>query len=447
MKKLILVLLIVLVTGFTAHVFAGGQAEEEVAAPDVDYTDNPWTEGQDLSGRRVQIFGAFVDEDARRFNRSMAIFEEATGIDVVYEGSGDFESLITVRVEGGSPPDMAAFPQPGLLGDFVSGGQIIDMKDWFEMSYLQEQYEQHWLDMAEMDGIQAGFWHRANVKSLVWYPKQAWEEAGYPIPETWDELLALSDQMVADGRTPWSISMESAGATGWVGTDWIEDILLRVAPVEVYDDWTTGDHSFNSPEVREAFEIMGEIWFNPDYVVGGVDAIVGVPFGDGPNALFTDPPSAWMHRQASFIPAFFPAGIEVGVDVDFFYLPPIDTDIAPNPVLGAGDIYGVFNDRPEVRALARFMTQGISTKAWVEAGGFVSPHRDAELSWYPTAADRQYAEIIANADPFRFDGSDLMPGPVGAGSFWSEITNYVNSYPDVSLEQTLQNIDDSWPRR
>ncbi len=447
MFKRVLVPALVMLLALTTMVFLSCAEEEEVAAPDVDYTDNPWTDGQDLSGTTVTIFGAFVDEDARRFNRSMEIFEEATGINVVYEGSGDFESLITVRVEGGSPPDMAAFPQPGLLGDFVSGGHVIDMNEWFDMSYLRQQYEQHWLDMAEMDGIQAGFWHRANVKSLVWYPKQAWEAEGYPIPETWDELMELSQRMVDEGKTPWAVGMESAGATGWVGTDWIEDILLRIAPVEVYDDWTTGDHPFDSPEVREAFEIVGDIWFREGWVVGGVDAIVGVPFGDAPNALFTDPPSAWMHRQASFIPAFFPDGVEVGVDVDFFYLPPIDTEVAPNPVLGAGDIYGVFNDRPEVRALARFMTQGISTKAWIEAGGFVSPHRDADLGWYPTAADRQYAEIIANADPFRFDGSDLMPGPVGAGSFWSEITNWVNNYPDVSLEQTLRNIDASWPGR
>ncbi|POR02039.1 ABC transporter substrate-binding protein [Alkalispirochaeta sphaeroplastigenens] len=425
--------------------FAGGQAEKARAA-DVDYTDNPWTEGQDLSGKTVRIFGAFVDEDARRFNRSMEIFKEATGINVVYEGSGDFESLITVRVEGGSPPDMAAFPQPGLLSDFVKGGQVIDLNQWFSQDYLEQQYDQSWLDMATMDGIMSGFWHRANVKSLVWYPKKAWDAAGYQIPETWDELIALSDQIVADGGVPWSIGIESAGATGWPGTDWIEDILLRIAPVEVYDNWVEGKHPFNSPEVKRAFEIMSEIWFNEDYVLGGTDGIVLTPFGDAPNALFTDPPSAWMHRQASFIPAFFPRGVQVGVDADFFYLPPIDEEFG-RPVLGAGDIYGVFNDRPEVRALARYMTQGISTKAWVQAGGFVSPHADADLSWYPTEADRRYAEIIANADTFRFDGSDLMPGPVGAGSFWTEITDYVNNYPNVNLERTLQNIDNSWPGR
>lgn len=445
MKKLIVLGAVALLLLPTLAFAGGGQERAPASRP--EFTSNPWTDGQDLSGTTVQIFGAFVDEDARRFNASMQRFIDDTGINVVYEGSGDFESLITVRVEGGSPPDMAAFPQPGLLGDFVRGGHIIDLNDWFQMSYLQQQYDQSWLDMATMDGTMAGIWHRANVKSLVWYPVQAWEREGYQIPETWDELMALSRQMVANGHTPWSIGMESAGATGWVGTDWIEDIMLRIAPVEKYDEWVRGELPFDSPEVRRAFEIMGEIWFEPGFVVGGIDAIVSVPFGDAPNALFQDPPAAWMHRQASFIPAFFPAGVEVGVDVDFFYLPPIDTSVGSYPVLGAGDIYGVFNDRPEVRALARYMTQGISTRAWVEAGGFVSPHRDADLSWYPTAVDRGFAEIIANADPFRFDASDLMPGPVGAGSFWTEITNYVNNYPDVPLQQTLRNIDNSWPGR
>lgn len=415
--------------------------EEEEDLVEVDYADNPWTEGLDLSGRRVDVFGAFVGEDASRFRESMRIFEEQTGIDVIYEGSGDFESLITVRVEGGSPPDMGAFPQPGLLGDFVSGGHVIDLNDWFSMDYLQAQYDQSWLDMATMDGIMSGFWHRANVKSLVWYPKEPFEERGYAIPETWDELIDLSDQIVADGGVPWAIGVESTGATGWVGTDWIEDILLRIAPPEVYDAWTVGEHPFDSPEVRRAFEIMSEIWFNEDYVLGGTDAILLVPFGDSPNALFENPPEAWLHRQASFITAFFPEGAVVGEDVDFFYLPPIDEEYG-RPVLSAGDIYGVFNDRPEVRALANFMTKGISTKSWIEAGGFVSPHADTPLDWYTTEADRRYAEIMQNADTFRFDGSDLMPGAVGTGSFWTEMVNYVNG---KDLNAVLRDIDASWP--
>src|SRR6056297_1040922 len=236
-----------------------GEAEETAGK---DYTDNEWTDGQDLSGKTVNIFGAFVDTDAEKFEKSMVLFEEATGIEVEYEGSGDFEALITVRTEGGDPPDVAAFPQPGLMQDIVSRADHIDLNNWFDESYMKEQYIQSWLDLATYKGEMIGVWYRASVKTLVWYSKPVFEKEGYAIPRTWDEMLALSDQMVADGYKPWSITMESSGATGWVATDWVEDILLRTAPPEKYDEWVKGELPFNSPEVKRAVEIMGDIWFN-----------------------------------------------------------------------------------------------------------------------------------------------------------------------------------------
>ncbi len=415
------------------------------ADTDVDFSDNPYTDGQDLSGTTVNIFGAFVDEDASRFEESMIPFEEATGIDIVYEGSGDFETLITVRSEGGSPPDIAAFPQPGLAADLIRGGLVYDLTDWFGLDYLREQYNDAWIDLAEIGGIQAGVWYRASVKSLVWYNLPVFEAEGYEIPETWDELIALSDEMVSDGYTPWVIGIESSGATGWTATDWIEDIMLRVHPPEVYDAWVTGDLPFNSPEVREAIDFLTEIWFNEDYVLGGRQGIVLTPFGDAPTPMTQNPPAALMHRQASFITAFMPdEGREVGETVGFFYLPPIDTSLG-RPVLGAGDLMSPMQDRPEVRAVMRFLSTGASTRAWLESGGFVSPHNDTPLDWYPTVTDRGIAEILLQATTFRFDASDLMPGPVGAGTFWTEITAFVND-EDANLTQLLDNIDASWPR-
>ena len=359
---------------------------------------------------------------------------------------GDFETLVRVRSEGGDPPDIAAFPQPGLMADLFRQGHIVDVEDWFGMNYLRDQYSDAWLDLSKVDGQIAGIWYRANLKSLVWYAKPTFEAEGYAIPETWDELLALSDQMVADGYTPWSISIESSGATGWVATDWIEDILLRTEPPAVYDAWVTGDLKFNSPEIRRALDILGEIWFNDDYVLGGTDAILTVPFGDGPAPLLQDPPFALMHRQASFITAFFPnGGSEVGQGlIDYFYLPPIDSEEG-KPVLGAGDIYSAFTDRPEVQAAMRFFSTGFSTKGWIEQGGFVSPHNDSSLDWYPSPIERGYAEIILAADTFRFDASDLMPGAVGAGTFWTGMVDYVNARGTNETE-VLDAIDASFPR-
>ncbi len=416
-------------------------AEEGAGGAQASYTDNPWTQGEDLSGTTVTIFGAFVEPGSDYFIESMSAFEEQTGIEVEYNGSGDFESLISVRVEGGDPPDIASFAQPGLLEDMVRRGHIQDLNDWFDRSFLEEHYDDSWLEIATMNDIMAGIWYRANVKSLVWYPQPEFSEAGYEVPETWDEMMELSRTMADDGTPPWSIGIESSGATGWVATDWLEDIMLRTVPPEKYDAWVQGELPFNSEEVKRAANIMGEIWFNEDFVLGGTQSILTVPFGDAVEPLFRDPPQAWLHRQASFITDFFPEDAEVGEDVNFFYLPPIDEEEG-KPVLGAGDIMAAFEDRPEVRAVMRYLATGESIKAWVQSGGVVAPHKDARLDWYPTEANRRYAEILQEADTFRFDGSDMMPGQVGTGAFWNQMTNWVGG---SDLETVLENIDQAWP--
>jgi alpha-glucoside transport system substrate-binding protein len=419
---------------------AGG--EEEMEAPQGGDAILEAAYNGDYSGTVVEVFGAFVDEDARRFETSIAAFEEATGIDIQYEGSGDFETLIQVRVEGGDPPDIAGHPQPGLLKGLVEQGAVVDPSEFLGMDFLEAHYDSGWTVASNLGGQVAGVWYRANVKSLVWYPKDDFEAAGYEIPTTWDELLALSDQIVADGSTPWCIGIESSGATGWPATDWIEDIMLRTTTPEKYDEWTAGELPFDSPEVRNAIETMAVIWKNPDYVLGGDIGIATTPFGDSPTPMFDDPPSCWFHRQASFITAFFPDGTEIGTDADFFYFPGIDPAYG-EPVLTAGDIAAMYNDRPEVRAVMAYLATGESMKGWVEAGGFIAPHSDSSLDWYTTDIDRRFAEMMLNASVTRFDGSDLMPAAVGAGAFWTEITDWVTG---KELDEALPEIDAAWPR-
>lgn len=147
----------------------------------------------------------------------------------------------------------------------------------------------------------AGIWNRSNVKSLVWYPKAEFEAAGYEVPETWDEMIALSEQIVKDGDNPWAIGIESGAATGWVATDWMEDIMLRTTSPENYDKWVNGELPFSSPEVKNAAEKMSEIWLNDDFVYGGRKSIVTTNFGDAPKPMFDEPPKTWLHRQGSFL--------------------------------------------------------------------------------------------------------------------------------------------------
>jgi alpha-glucoside transport system substrate-binding protein len=407
-------------------------------------------------GTVVDMAGPFTDQDAVKFNQSVADFEQKTGITILYAGSKEFEASISIAIDGGTPPDIADFPQPGLLAKFASEGKVLDAGKVVNPDWLKQNYSQAWLDLSQMknkDGstFTAGIWARANVKGIVFYPKKAFDAAGYKVPQTWDDLTALSKQIVSDGDTPWCIGMESGAATGWTATDWIENLMLRTTTPDNYDKWVAGTLKFDSPEVKKAISYMLPFWFDDKMVYGGVKSIATTAFGDAPKPMFDNPPKCWMNMQGNFVTSFFPSNLKSGVDYDVFYLPPIDPTLG-KPLEVAGDIYGAFNDRPEVRAVLQYFTLGESLKTWIQANGAIGPMNDADVAWYTDPVTAKIAGLVKTATAVRFDGSDAMPSAVGAGTFWKEMTTWVSSSPDVATatkneDTILKAIDASWPTK
>ena len=408
--------------------------------PVVNQASQPGAFQPGLAGKKVWIMGSYFGELSELFVQSMIPFEERSGIDIEFVTDNDF--YLAKKLKSGDEPDIVMFPQPGRLVELAKQGRVIDLGMFLDQDYLKQQYPQPFLDMGSLDGKIIGVWYSAGLKSLVWYPRQAFESKGYQVPETWDELIALSNQIVADGGTPWCIGINDYDAKGWVGTDWVEDILLRTAPPETYDAWVRHELPFDSPEIRRVFEIMGQLWLNDEYVYGGVEGITTEYFIESPSHLFEDPPGCYLHKQGSFGLLFFPPEAVYGEDYDFFYLPPIDPEYG-RPVLGSGEIFTMFHDRPEVREVMRYLSTAESAKVMIEHGGFLSPHKDTPIEWYPTSADLRFAQIVLDADTYRFDGSDLMPEEVGFGSFFRGIVDWVEG---ADLDTVLQGIDDSWPR-
>ncbi|MEO1592638.1 MAG: ABC transporter substrate-binding protein [Cyanobacteria bacterium J06632_22] len=405
----------------------GSQTSEEADGADQD--------------RTVTILGVIVGEQQAKLEQALAPFEEETGIDVIYEGTDAFATLLPVRVESGDAPDIAMFPQPGLMADFATAGDLVPITEFMDEATLAAAYPSTWLALGTFDGSTYGVWYRASVKSLVWYSPAAFEAQGYSIPTSWDELIALSDQIVADGGTPWCLGLESGDATGWPGTDWVEDIMLRTAGPDTYDQWISNEIPFNDAAVKTAFDEFGTIALNPDYVVGGTVGAISTPFGDSPQGLFGEEPSCYLHRQANFIASFFPENAVLGEDIDIFLLPGIDAAYG-TPVLVAGDVFGMFNDTPEARELMAYLASPTPHEIWAGLGGFLSPHQEVSLAVYPDPVTQKQAEFLTQAETIRFDGSDMMPGVVGTGTFWSGIVDYVAGTP---TDKVLEDIQKSWP--
>ena len=401
-----------------------------------------------LDGEQVTVFGPWLGPDQENVEAVLAYFAAATGADLRYVGSDSFEQQIVVDLEAGSAPNVAAFPQPGLASDMARRGFLTPLADG-TADWLRENYAagQSWVELgtyAGPDGSPAryGFPYKTDVKSLVWYVPENFEDAGYEIPTTMEELKALTEQIVADGGTPWCIGLGSGAATGWPATDWVEDMMLRTQTPEVYDAWVANEVKFDDPKVIAAIDEFG--WFarNDAFVAGGAGAVATTDFRDSPKGLFSSPPQCYMHRQASFIPAFFPEGTEVGVDADFFYFPAYAEKDLGTPVLGAGTTWVITKDSPGAQALIEFLKSPIAHEIWMARQGFLTPFKGVNTDVFSDPTLKKMNDILLGASTFRFDGSDLMPGGVGAGAFWTGMVDYTGGKPAGEVASAIQSAWD-----
>ena len=413
-----------------------------------------------LAGTNVLVMGAITGLEAEGFRAEMRRFAELTGIEVSYLGLGDLEDRLA-ELKAAARPDLAFIAQPGAVIGAARDGVVMDLANWLDPVEAADDYSPYLVRLLTVgddgswpsaSGSLYGIPLRLSVKSLIWYPVPEFEQAGYELPRTWGDLIALSDRMVADRRTPWCWGEWNGPASGWPATDWIEDILLHEAGVEVYDRWVAGDLPFQSAPVRSAFEHLGEIVFHDDYLAGDLARAISLPVWLAQETMFEDPPECWLYRQASNVPQWFPFGIAPGVDAKAIPFPTMGTEPV-NVVLGAGDLVMAYRDRPEVRELIHFINQPEFGAEWVKIlPTFLSAHRRFDPANYilcnepekcePDLEAQAYGAQIAlalEADAFRFDGSDLMDG--GGSWMWTGMLDYLKGGPD-SLDQVLANLDD-----
>ena len=419
---------------------AGGEAAagcEAYAA----YTGN--------EGTSVTLFTSILPPEQQLFEQAWAEFESCTGIDIVYEGSDQFEAQLPTRIAGGNAPDLAFIPQPGLLAKLVeAGGPVAAPQS------VIDNVDAYWNPAWKSYGTVGGTFYAAplgsNMKSFVWYSPKKFAEWGIAVPTTWDEMFAAADTIAAAGVKPFCGGIESGGATGWPATDWLEQIVLRQHGGDVYDKWVSHEILFDSPEIKQSMDTLAGWMKNPDYVNGGfgdVKTIATTAFQDAGGPILAG--ECAMLQQASFYANFwenFQPGTTIAEDGDVFafYLPAIDDAVAPNPVVGGGEFVTAFADRPEVQAAQTFLSSPEFATSKASLGTWVSANSGVPLDTYANPIDRLSAEYLTDpAGTFRFDASDLMPAAVGAGAEWTEMTAWFAE--DKPTDEVLKAIDAAWP--
>lgn len=399
------------------------------------------------SDKVVKILGAFGGDEQALFEQSIADFEKSSGIDIQYTADNDFTTTVKTKVNGGDAPDIALFPQPGGLIELAKAGKVQPIDTFLDYDTLASTLVPGFLDATRLKGRSYGSPMRMAVKSIVWYPKPAYEaDGGNTAPTSLQDLAKTTDAIKAKGTAPWCMGWGSDASTGWVGTDWIEELVLRTSGPDVYDQWVSHKIPFNDPQILKAFAEFGKMAKTDGNVFGGAKNVINTKFGDAMTPAFQSPPKCYLMRQGNFITGFLPKPVQADLDnkVGIFVYPPLEGGYKGQPILGGGDLAALFNGNdPDAIEVMKFITSDKFGGPWAKAGGWLSPHKTFDASNYPNEITKKMAEIVASADVFRFDGSDLMPKEVGSGTFWTEMVKWMNGQSD---EVTATNIENSWPK-
>jgi alpha-glucoside transport system substrate-binding protein len=389
--------------------------------------------GDDISGQTVKIIATWSGDEQKAFLAMVAPWEQKTGAKVSYTGTRDINTILATGVASGVLPDLAGLPGPGQMNEYYKAGALKTLDDVLDLDAYKADTAKALVDLGTTsDGKIGGVFIKAAVKGLIWYNPKLHDYASAP-PATWDDLTSQATANKGAAQSIWCVGLESGAASGWPGTDWIEDFVLRTAGPQVYNDWAAGKVTFSDPKIKNAFTLFGDVIKN---AYGGAATVNTTAFQSGGDPLFANPPGCEFHHQASFITglgAFKP--LKAGTDYNFFPFPDIDTQYA-GAVEGAADLFGMFHDTPAAKSLMAYLVTPEAQDIWVKIGGALSANNKAVD--YPDDIAKRSADLLNNAKIFVFDASDLMPNALQS-AFLTGIVDYVKD--PTKLDSILANLD------
>ena len=403
---------------------AGGDTTAETTTAD---------EGEAVSGS-INVLAVWTGAEGEAFQAVLDGFTEANpDVDVSYQAANDPATVLSTSVEGGNPPDVAALPSPGIMADFAGRGALTPID--FARETIEENYADVWLDLGTVKDELYGLFFKGANKSTYWYNVEQYEAAGVEPAEDWETFLSNAETLAASGTPAYSIG----GSDGWTLTDLFENIYLRTAGPEMYDQLATHEIPWTDESVTNALTEMAKILGDTDNIAGGTSGALQTDFPTSVTQVFADPPKAAQVIEGDFVGGVIAAETQAEPETGFNVAAFPDIGDSDSPVVGGGDVMVMFKDNPAARALITYLGTPEAAEIWASRGGFSSPNQNLDPEVYPDEITRATATALAEAEVFRFDLSDLQPAAFGSDAMFSLLQDFLRNPDDV--EGTAQALE------
>jgi ABC-type glycerol-3-phosphate transport system substrate-binding protein len=384
---------------------------------------------KDVKGS-ISIVGIWVAQEQKNFQRVIDAFNKKyPNVKVKYNPAGDnTPTVLSTALSGGRPPDLASVGQPGLVKQFQKQGKLKDLE--FARQDIESNFQPDVVKLGTIGGKIYSIIPKGANKSTVWYNVEAFKNAGVEPPKTYDELITAAKTLKASGTPAYSL----AGGDGWTLTDLFENIYIRQAGPDKYDQLSTHDLKWTDTSVKDALTEMAKIYSDTSNIVGGTSGALQTDFPTSVSKVFVNPPKAAMNIEGDFVPGVVAGKTKLKPETGYnvFDFPSVGG--SEPTVVGGGDSLIMFKDSPAAEAFVKFMASADAGKTWVAKGGVSSPNKNVPADAYPDPITRETATKLAQAKTFRFDMSDLAPasfgGTPGQGE-WKILADFLKNPKDV----------------
>src|SRR6202158_5945357 len=367
--------------------------------------------GSAAAGSKITVMSLWGGSEQDAFQKVLDAFKAKTGVTASYESvRDDYATTLQTRISGGNAPDVAIMPGIGFLRQFARQGSVKKIADLgIDVNALKPNYPPGILEIGQVDGTQYAIMVKFNSKSTMWFRPDKFKTLGVSAATDWASYLKLLGDIKAKGTTPLGLG----AGDSWTLTDWFENIYVRQAGPDKYDQLFNGKLPWTDASVATAVDTMKQA-LNDNFVAGGITAALGRTFTDGIAQAFTPTGPAVIYYEGGFVGGIATGqtntALKAGESIDWFDFPSINGN--KGVTIGADGIMA-FTTKPGVKEFVQYMTSVDSGTVWAGTGAVISPLKAVPASAYPNDLAKREAAQVAGATAVRFDGSDTLPSGGG----------------------------------